>query len=55
MRIEGENTTPQGAKARQRMTFSKLENGKVRQLWETSTDGGKTWSISFDGTYVKKS
>jgi hypothetical protein len=26
----------------------------VRQLWESSTDGGKTWTVAFDGVYRKK-
>jgi hypothetical protein len=36
------------------MTFSKLPGGKVRQLWEASSDGGASWAVSFDGTYVPK-
>lgn len=28
-------------------------DGTVRQLWRTSSDGGKTWSTAFDGRYVK--
>lgn len=27
--------------------------GKIRQLWETSSDGGKTWQIIFDVYYSK--
>jgi hypothetical protein len=34
-----------------RMTYSKNEDGSVRQLGEQSTDEGKTWSPSFDFTY----
>jgi hypothetical protein len=26
----------------------------VRQLGHLSTDGGKTWSVSFDLTYIRK-
>jgi Tetratricopeptide repeat len=37
-----------------RMTFSKLPNGDVRQLGESSADDGKTWTTTFDFTYVKK-
>ena len=37
-----------------RMTFSKLDNGDVRQHGENSTDGGKTWTTSFDFIYVRK-
>jgi tetratricopeptide (TPR) repeat protein len=54
MRYEAVSVAANGGKALQRMTFFKLEGDKVRQLWETSTDDGKTWSVSFDGMYVKK-
>jgi hypothetical protein len=26
----------------------------VRQVWESSTDGGKTWTVAFDGTYTAR-
>jgi hypothetical protein len=38
----------------QRITWSPQSDGSVRQLWESSKDGGKTWSTAFDGKYVKK-
>lgn len=28
-------------------------DGSVRQHWQVSQDGGKTWATSFDGKYVK--
>lgn len=34
-----------------RMTFSREAGGTVRQLGEVSSDGGKSWSESFDFTY----
>lgn len=37
-----------------RITWSRLGPGRLRQLWESSRDGGKTWSVAFDGTYVRK-
>ncbi len=43
-----------GAKTTGRMTFSKLDNGDVRQHGESSTDGGKTWTTTFDFIYVRK-
>jgi hypothetical protein len=43
-----------GKKTIGRMTFSKLENGDVRQHGESSTDDGKTWTTTFDFTYVRK-
>jgi hypothetical protein len=38
----------------QRITWSPSDHGEVRQLWEASSDGGKTWSVQFDGRYRKK-
>ena len=43
-----------GTTVRNRITWSQLPGGKVRQLWETSTNGGETWSVAFDGTYSRK-
>lgn len=43
-----------GKKTINRMTFSKLADGSVRQHGETSADEGKMWTTSFDFTYVRK-
>jgi hypothetical protein len=48
-----ESATPDGA-ARQRITWTPLPGGDVRQLWETSADGGATWSTAFDGRYSRR-
>lgn len=37
-----------------RTTWTPNDDGSVRQLWERSTDDGETWTVIFDGTYVKK-
>lgn len=37
-----------------RITWTPLDGGDVRQLWEQSKDGGKTWAVVFDGRYTKK-
>lgn len=37
-----------------RITWEPLAGGDVRQLWETSTDQGKTWSVAFDGRYKRR-
>ncbi len=37
-----------------RMTFFNQGPNQVRQLGHVSTDGGKTWSVSFDLTYIRK-
>ncbi|MGB7202461.1 MAG: tetratricopeptide repeat protein [Pyrinomonadaceae bacterium] len=43
-----------GKKTINRMTFSKLTDGSVRQHGEASTDEGKSWTTSFEFTYVRK-
>ena len=43
-----------GTTVRNRITWSPLPGGKVRQLWEASTDGGGAWTVVFDGTYTRK-
>jgi hypothetical protein len=40
-----------GKETRDRITWSRVPGGKVRQLWEQSTDGQKTWTVAFDGIY----
>jgi hypothetical protein len=34
-----------------RITWTPLPSGYVRQHWEITTDGGKTWTTTFDGEY----
>lgn len=36
-----------------RATWRALPDGGVRQTFETSSDGGNTWTMSFDGIYRK--
>lgn len=37
-----------------RVTWTQEDGGAVRQLWETSTDGGESWSVAFDGIYTPR-
>jgi hypothetical protein len=53
MVLEGTRHTAQGER-RNRITWSVLEGGGVRQLWESSADGGKTWELRFDGRYFRR-
>jgi hypothetical protein len=46
--------TKAGATLTSRITWSKLERARVRQFWEVSEDGGKTWTPAFDGIYIRK-
>jgi len=36
-----------------RITWEKLDEDHLRQVWETSTDKGVTWSVAFDGRYER--
>lgn len=51
MVLRGETPAPDGATRLHRISYSRLENGNVRQLWEMSTDGGASWTVAFDGRY----
>lgn len=37
-----------------RLTFFNLGEGGIRQVWEQSRDGGKTFTTVFDGTYRRR-
>jgi hypothetical protein len=54
MRLEGSGLTAKGPMLN-RITWTPRPDGTVRQFWEISTDGGKTWQASFDGSYRKAS
>jgi hypothetical protein len=54
MVLSGEAASPKGPYLN-RITYTPLPEGKVKQEWSISTDGGKTWQISFLGTYEKAS
>jgi hypothetical protein len=52
MVLEGPHTMPDGTVTRTRGTWTPNADGSVRQVFEDSKDGGKTWTVSFDGHYV---
>jgi hypothetical protein len=37
-----------------RVTWSLLPDGRVRQHWQSTEDGGTTWSTVFDGYYSRR-
>lgn len=57
MVLTGESPKPRdpGRTVRHRITWSPLQGGRVRQLWESSPDEGRTWTTVFDGTYTRVS
>ena len=54
IQLSGETKQKDGSRLLQRLTFFNLSPERVRQFWEQSTDGGKTWTVAFDGMYVRK-
>lgn len=50
----GEKIGTDHSKTLNRMTFTKLPEDRVHQVWEQSTDDGKTWTTAFDGIYIRK-
>jgi hypothetical protein len=54
MRFEGETHRRDGVKVLRRMTLFNLGAERVRQYSERSLDGGKTWSVAYDFTYLRR-
>ena len=54
MRFAGWNLDAKGNRLEQKLTFFAIAPDTVRQLFEQSADGGKTWTSTFDGRYVKR-
>jgi hypothetical protein len=44
-----------GAKVLHQISWERHADGTLRQLWQSSPDGGASWTVVFDGTYAKKS
>ena len=49
-----ETLQPDGSTVLGRMTFTPLPEHRVHQVWEQSTDQGKTWTLAFDGIYTSR-
>ncbi|MEQ9405798.1 MAG: tetratricopeptide repeat protein [Cyclobacteriaceae bacterium] len=54
LQFESKFMNPGGNITLSRLTFTLLDDGTVRQLFESSSDDGKTWTNAFDGIYKKK-
>ena len=54
MVLEGQQKQSDGKTVLNRITWTPLEGGKVRQRWDSTADGGKTWQVQFDGIYAKR-
>ena len=54
MVLEGKWVNPDGSSYPLNGTWTPLEDGRVRQHFVQSQDGGETWTSWFDGYYRKK-
>jgi hypothetical protein len=54
MVLTGPRHTRRGTIVIDRITWTKLDENRVRQLWDYSSDGGKKWAVVFDGTYLRQ-
>lgn len=54
MVLEGQQRQADGKSVLNRITWTPLDGGKVRQRWDSTADGGKTWQVVFDGIYSKR-
>ena len=47
-------TDQQGRSYRNRITWTPLDDGRVRQHWQVTYDDGDTWQTAFDGYYERE-
>ena len=52
VRFEGVVTLPGGARVRDRTTLTPLDEGRVRQVIETTPLDGDAWEVGFDAVYT---
>ncbi len=53
MSMTGPSPTDPKTTVLQRITWTPANDGSVRQLWELSSDAGKSWTVLFNGRYVR--
>jgi hypothetical protein len=54
MVLTGTRRTKKGRMVEDRITWTKIDQNRVRQLWDFTADGGKKWAVVFDGTYIRQ-
>jgi len=54
MTLEGDSPAANGNSLRNRISWQKLPDGRVRQHWEVSVDGGEKWTDAFIGLYTAR-
>jgi hypothetical protein len=54
VRLEGDTIDPGKPRVRSRELLERNDDGTLRQFIEQSTDGGATWTTTFDGIYRRR-
>lgn len=54
MRFTGITMTPAGDTVQQKLTFHSIHADTVRQVFEQSTDRGRTWAMTWEGIYIRR-
>ncbi len=54
MVLAGDRRDETGATVTDRITWTDHGDGTVQQLWESSVDGGQSWTLAFNGRYQPK-
>jgi hypothetical protein len=50
----GPGQGPNGESVLNRVTIHRISDGHVEQVWQKSSDGGRTWTTVFRGEYTRK-
>jgi hypothetical protein len=53
MQLSGNRTRRNGDTVTERITWTPLQDGRVRQHWQASKDEGESWTDVFDGYYQR--
>ena len=54
MVLTGEPRQGRDGPVTDRITWTPMDDGRVRQLWEISNDDRATWQVVFDGKYARQ-
>ena len=52
--FSGPSRGPEGEATLNRVTIHRVSGAHIEQVWEKSSDGGKTWTTVFRGEYTRK-
>jgi hypothetical protein len=53
LHLEGKRKLRDGKRATERIRWTPLPDGKVRQLWDRQLEGQTAWRVVFDGLYER--